>query len=107
MAGRMGGIYTSCAYSASKAAIIGLTRCIAGKVAAYNITVNAVAPGTTESELLKGFTAEELDKLKNSIPVRKLGKPENIAETVAFLASEAAENITGAVIDINGGVFMG
>lgn len=107
MAGRMGGFSTGCAYSASKAALIGLTMCVARKVAADNITVNAVAPGTTQSELLKGFTKDELEKLEQSIPLGMLGRPENIAETVAFLASDAACFITGAVIDINGGMFMG
>lgn len=107
MAGRMGGFSTGCAYSASKAAIIGMTMCIARKVAVSNITVNAIAPGPTESELLKGFTPEELRKLEQSILVGRLGKPEDIAETVAFLASDAASFITGAVIDVNGGMFMG
>lgn len=107
MAGRMGGFSTGCAYSASKSALIGLTMCIARKVAAKNITVNAVAPGTTESELLMGFAPTELDKLKSIIPAGRLGKPEEIAETVAFLASDAAGFITGAVIDVNGGTFMG
>ena len=107
LAGRMGGFSTGCAYSTSKAAILGMTMCIARKVAKNNITVNAIAPGTTESELLKGFTPEELKKLEEAIPVGRLGKPENIAETVVFLASDAASFITGAVIDVNGGMFMG
>lgn len=107
LAGRMGGFSTGCAYSTSKAAILGMTMCIARKVAKNNITVNAIAPGTTESELIKGFTPEELKKLEESIPVGRLGKPENIAETVVFLASEVASFITGAVIDVNGGMFMG
>ncbi len=107
MAGRMGGFSTGCAYSTSKAAIIGMTMCIARKVAKNNITVNAIAPGPTETELVKGFTAEELKNLEDSILVGRLGKPENIAETVAFLASDAASFITGAVIDVNGGMFMG
>lgn len=107
MAGRMGGFSTGCAYSASKAALIGLTMCIARKAIAGNITVNAVAPGTTESELIKGFTQEELRTLEKAIPAGRLGKPADIAETVAFLASDAAGFITGTVIDVNGGMFMG
>lgn len=107
LAGRMGGFSTGCAYSTSKAAILGMTMCIARKVAGSNITVNAVAPGTTESEMAKGFTNEELAKFKQTIPVGRLGKPENIAETVSFLASDDASFITGAVIDVNGGMFMG
>lgn len=107
LAGRMGGISTGCAYSASKAALIGLTMCIARKVARSGITVNALAPGPTESELLKGFTPEEMRILRDSIPVGRLGKPEEIGEAVAFLVSDAAASITGAVLDINGGSFMG
>jgi 3-oxoacyl-[acyl-carrier protein] reductase len=107
MAGRMGGFSTGCAYSASKAAVLGMTMCIARKVAAYNITVNAIAPGPTESDLFMDFTAAERFDLEKSILVGRMGKPENIAETVVFLASDAASYITGAVIDVNGGMFMG
>lgn len=107
MAGRMGGFSTGCAYSASKAALIGLTMCMARKSAKNNITVNAVAPGPTETTLSKGFTDEEFRDLRESILVGRMGKPENIADVVLFLASERANFITGAVIDINGGMFMG
>ncbi|MFA6506337.1 MAG: SDR family NAD(P)-dependent oxidoreductase [Treponemataceae bacterium] len=107
LAGRMGGISTGCAYSTSKAALIGLTMNIARKVASFGITVNAVAPGTAETEMAKGFTPDELANLTKSIPVGKLIKPEGIAEAVCFLASDSAEFITGAVLDVNGGMFMG
>jgi len=107
LAGRMGGYSTGCAYSTSKAALIGLSMCIARKVAPFGITVNAVAPGTAETEMAKGFTPEELAKLTASIPVGKLVKPEGIAAAVCFLASDSAEFITGAVLDVNGGMFMG
>lgn len=107
MAGRMGGFSTGCAYSASKAALIGLTMCIARKVAGKNITVNAIAPGTTRTDLAKGFTPEELRKLEQSVLVGRLGEPEDIAQTAVFLASDAASFITGTVIDVNGGTFMG
>jgi 3-oxoacyl-[acyl-carrier protein] reductase len=107
LAGRMGGYSTGCAYSTSKAALLGLSMCVARKVAPFGITVNAVAPGTTDTELAKGFSEEELANLKKSIPVGKLIKPEGIAEAVCFLASDSAEFITGAVLDVNGGMFMG
>jgi NAD(P)-dependent dehydrogenase (short-subunit alcohol dehydrogenase family) len=107
MAGRSGGISTGCAYSASKAALIGMTRCMARQVAKSGVTVNALAPGPTETDLFQGFTPEERRNLADSIPVGKLGKPEQIGEAVVFLASEAAAFITGAVLDINGGLFMG
>ena len=107
LAGRSVGISVGPAYVASKAAVIGLTRHLARKVARNRITVNAVAPGTTETDIIKGFTAEEMVAINNSIPLGRLGKPEEIAETVAFLASDSAAFITGAVIDINGGMYMG
>jgi 3-oxoacyl-[acyl-carrier protein] reductase len=107
MAGRMGGYETGCAYSASKAALIGFTYCIARKTAENNVTVNAIAPGPTSSDLIAGFSHEQRVKLVAGIPVGRMGKPEEIGELAAFLASEEAGFITGAVIDINGGMFMG
>ncbi len=107
MAGRMGGYANGLAYTASKAGVLGLTMGFARRVAEYNITVNAIAPGTTESDILKQFTHEQIEMLKNQIPLKRLGSPEKIGKLVAFLASDHADFITGAVIDINGGMFMG
>lgn len=107
MAGRMGGYANGLAYTAAKAGVLGLTMGFARRVAEYNITVNAIAPGTTESDILKHFTHEQIEMLKNQIPLKRLGSPEKIGELVAFLASDHADFITGAVIDINGGMFMG
>lgn len=107
LAGRMGGYANGVAYSASKAGVIGLTMAVARRVAPHNITVNAVAPGTTQTDILKNLNAEQIESLKQSIPLKRLGTPEKVAETVAFLASDAADYITGAVIDVNGGMFMG
>jgi NAD(P)-dependent dehydrogenase (short-subunit alcohol dehydrogenase family) len=107
LAGRSGGVRSGAAYVASKAALIGLTRHLARSVARDGITVNAVAPGTTETDILKGFTAEQMAAINEAIPVGRLGRPEEIAAMVAFLASDAAAFITGAVIDVNGGMYMG
>lgn len=107
LAGRMGGYANVVAYAASKAGIIGLTMAIARRVAEYNITVNAVAPGTTETDIIKQLSDEQIETLRQTIPLKRLGKPENIAEVVVFLASDAADFITGSVIDVNGGMFMG
>jgi 3-oxoacyl-[acyl-carrier protein] reductase len=107
LAGRNGGVSVGPAYVASKAALVGLTRHLAKKVARYGITVNAVAPGTTETDIVKGFTEEQMKAINEAIPVGRLGKPEEIAALAAFLASDAAAFITGAVIDINGGMYMG
>ena len=107
LAGRNGGVSVGPAYAASKAAVIGLTRHLAKKVARNGITVNAVAPGTTETGIIKGFSENEMAAINNAIPLGRLGKPAEIAETVAFLASDSAAFITGAIIDINGGMYMG
>jgi 3-oxoacyl-[acyl-carrier protein] reductase len=107
LAGRSGGVSVGPAYVASKAALVGLTRHLARAVANCGITVNAVAPGTTATDLVKGFTEEQMIAINAAIPIGRLGKPEEIAATVAFLASDAAAFITGAVIDVNGGMYMG
>ncbi len=106
LAGRMGGYTNGVAYSASKAGIIGLTRAIARRVADFGITVNALAPGTTETDIIKGLSPGQIDMLKQTIPLKRLGRPDNVSELVAFLCSEAADFITGAVIDVNGGIYM-
>ncbi len=107
LAGRSGGVSVGPAYVASKAALVGLARHLAKKVARSGVTVNTVAPGTTETDIIKGFTDDEMVAINDAIPVGRLGKPEEIAETVAFLASDSAAFITGAVIDVNGGMYMG
>jgi len=107
LSGRSGGFSAGPAYVASKAAVIGLTRHLARKVARNGITVNAVAPGTTETDMIKMYSEAEIAVQKNSILMGRLGKPEEIAETVAFLASDSAAFITGVVVDINGGMYMG
>lgn len=107
LAGRMGGYGNGVGYAATKAGINGLTMSMARRVAPYKVTVNAVAPGTTESKILKSFTEERIKELESMVPLGRLGKPEDIAALVTFLASEGAGFITGAVIDINGGMFMG
>jgi 3-oxoacyl-[acyl-carrier protein] reductase len=106
-AGRMGGYGNGVGYAASKAGIIGLTMSFARKVAEFGVTVNAVAPGTTETEIIQALSEETKQMLKNLIPMKRLGTPKNVADAVAFLASGEADFITGAVIDVNGGLFMG
>lgn len=107
LAGRMGGYANGLGYSATKAGIIGLTYGLARRLAGYNINVNAIAPGTTETDILKAFSAEKIQELRNSVPIKRLGKPEDIANTAVFLASSKASFITGAVLDVNGGMFTG
>jgi NAD(P)-dependent dehydrogenase (short-subunit alcohol dehydrogenase family) len=107
LSGRSGGVAAGVAYVASKAALIGVGRHLARKVARNGITVNVVAPGTTETDMLKMYREAEIAAQKNAILMGRLGKPEEIADTVAFLASDSAAFITGAVIDVNGGMYMG
>ena len=89
------------AYSAAKAGLIGATRSLAKEVAKRNITVNAVAPGLIDTDMIKQIPVDDLSKL---IPMRRLGKPEEVAALVRFLASDDAAYITGQVITIDGGL---
>jgi 3-oxoacyl-[acyl-carrier protein] reductase len=107
LAGRMGGYANGLGYSATKAGIIGLSRGMAYRLAPYQITVNCIAPGTTESGILSQFSDERLDELKGKIPLGRLGKTMDIAALALFLASDMASFITGSTIDINGGMYMG
>ncbi|MBS1874132.1 MAG: 3-oxoacyl-[acyl-carrier-protein] reductase [Acidobacteria bacterium] len=93
-------------YSAAKAGLIGLTKALAHELAENDITVNAVAPGYIETDMTAGLPAEVKQKLQSLIPLRRLGKPRDIAAAVRFLASEDASYITGHVLDVNGGMHM-
>ena len=94
-------------YSASKAGLIGLTRSTAREVASRNITCNAIAAGVIETEIWNGVPEAAIDALLQIIPAGRKGTPEDIAEAVAFLASEAANYITGQVLHVDGGMVMG
>ena len=93
-------------YSASKAGVIGLTKSAARELASRGITVNAVAPGFIETEMLDQMTDAAKEAGKAQIPFGRYGKTEEIANTVAFLASEKASYITGQVICVDGGMAM-
>lgn len=97
------GIQGQANYSAAKAGLIGATKALALEVAPRQITVNAVAPGFVETDMTHDLDHEALVK---TIPMRRFAKPEEVAEAVAFLASEGAAYITGEVISINGGLYM-
>ena len=107
LAGRMGGFANGLGYTATKAAMIGLTYGFARRLASRNINVNAIAPGPTETDILKAFSEEKKEELRQGIPLKKLGETLDIAYAVVFLASSKAKFITGAVLDVNGGMFMG
>ncbi len=93
-------------YVAAKAGLIGLTKALAQELAARNITVNCVAPGFVETGMTAGLSAELKEKMLGATPLKRLGQPEDIAAAVKFLASEEASYITGAVLNVNGGLFM-
>jgi len=96
-----------CNYSAAKAGIIGFTRSLAREIISRNITVNAVAPGFIETDMTLAIPKKSREALLAQIPAARYGSPEDVAAAVAFLASDAAGYITGQVIHINGGMFMG
>lgn len=93
-------------YSATKAAIIGFTKALAKEVGASGINVNCVAPGMIMTDMTACYTDEEVEEIKEEIPLGRCGDPRDIAETVLFLASEKASFITGQVIGVNGGMVI-
>src|ERR1700683_2481652 len=94
-------------YAASKAGLIGLTMAIAREVGSRNITCNAVAPGFIETAMTSGFTDDFKKNALKMIPLGRIGTPEDVAGSIAFLASDEASYITGHVLSVNGGMLMG
>jgi 3-oxoacyl-[acyl-carrier protein] reductase len=93
-------------YAASKAGLIGLTKTLAQEMGSRNITVNAVAPGYIETDMTSNLSAELKEKMLANIPLKRMGRAEDVAAAVKFLASEEAAYITGHVLDVNGGIYM-
>ena len=93
-------------YAASKAGLIGLTKALAQEMASRGITVNAIAPGYIATDMTAVLPEEVKQKILASVPLGRMGKPEDIANAVKFLASEDASYITGHVLAINGGMYM-
>jgi 3-oxoacyl-[acyl-carrier protein] reductase len=93
-------------YVASKAGLIGLTKSLAQEMASRNITVNAIAPGFVDTDMTAVLSQELKDQMLAHIPLKRFGKPEDIAAAVKFLASDDASYITGAVLNVNGGMYM-
>ncbi|MBP7185339.1 MAG: 3-oxoacyl-ACP reductase FabG [Ruminococcus sp.] len=93
-------------YSASKAGMIGFTKALAKEVAPSGIRVNSVSPGFIMTEMNNRFSDEDLELIREDIPLGIFGKPEHIADAVSFLASDKAEYITGQVLAVNGGMVI-
>ncbi len=93
-------------YTAAKAAVIALTKTTAKEMAARNIKVNAIAPGFIETDMTKKLSDNVVEQMKASIPLKRFGQVDDIANTALFLASELSDYITGQTISVNGGMFM-
>lgn len=107
LAGQTGGLVAGAHYAAAKAAVISLTRSVAKYMAGDGVRCNAIAPSGVETDMLRQFTSEQSAGLLAGIPVGRFATPEDIAELVTWLASPAADFITGQTININGGAYLG
>lgn len=94
-------------YAAAKAGVIGFSKSMAREVASRGITINVVAPGFIDTDMTKSLTDDQKEAIFKDIPANRLGAPDEIAATVAFLVSDGAAYITGETIHVNGGMYMG
>jgi 3-oxoacyl-[acyl-carrier protein] reductase len=93
-------------YAAAKAGLAGMTRSLARELGSRGITVNCVAPGFIETDMTRALSEQQTQALMSQIPLGRLGRPEDIAHAVAYLASPQAGYVTGAELHVNGGMFM-
>ena len=103
---RGGGIFGNTLYAASKAGVIGMTKGLAREGGPFGINVNAICPGPTNTAMIEGFTGEKRKIFLNTIPLRRFGEPEDVANMALFLASDMARQITGEISDVDGGVML-
>ncbi len=107
VAGRMGSYASGMGYVAGKGGLIALTYGMARQYAAMGITINCICPGTVGTDMIKEWSDEQVQGLIDKIPAGRLGRPDEIASCVAYLASDEAAFVTGHAMDINGGMFIG
>ena len=106
VAGEMGGVATGAHYAASKAGLIGLSKSVAQLLAPDGVTVNCLAPGATATDLTAAWSEADLARVQDKVPLGRLAQPDEIAQVVCFLVSGKASYITGATLDINGGLYL-
>lgn len=106
LAGQQGGVVSGAHYAASKAGIVVLTKIVAAELAPHGVTCNAVAPAAIDGPIMAGMPPEQTEALVRRIPVGRVGRPEEVASLVEWLASVDAGYVTGATFDINGGLSM-
>lgn len=106
-AGQMGGFMVGVNYSASKAGVICLTKSLAKYAAPFGITVNCVAPGLIATDMIADYPQEKVSGMVSAIPLKRMGTAEEVADSVVFLASDAASYITGTTLYVNGGTYLG
>ena len=105
-AGQNGGVLAGCDYAASKAGVIAITKRIAKEAGPFNITANAIAPGTIATDMILRMEPERYEQVAASTPLRRLGRPEEVASVMRFLCSDDASFVSGATIDVNGGSYI-
>jgi 3-oxoacyl-[acyl-carrier protein] reductase len=106
LAGQQGGAVAGAHYAASKAGIIVLTKIVAQELAPHGVTVNAIAPAAVRTPVMDGIPRDRLEALRSRIPVGRFGEAQEVGALAAFLASNEAGYITGATLDVNGGLLM-
>ena len=107
LAGQIGGIAVGLHYTASKGGVLAVTKQLAKLLAPFRATANSIAPGTTDTPLVQAWPEETREALISKIPLGRLARPEDIANAALFLASDEAQFITGATINVNGGMYSG